>query len=69
MCFPLLPSYQAFNAGLNNLWEAFGILMTDFMNRATLHTDGLKVVLGDSLPVMTCWHKRNGRIGSPAQFA
>lgn len=60
--FPLLPSYQAFNARLNNLWEAFCILMTDFMNRATLPADDLKVLLGDSFPVITCSHRRSGKV-------
>jgi hypothetical protein len=60
--FPLLPSYQAFNARLNNLWEAFCILMIDCMNRAILPADGWKVLLGDSLPVITCSHKRSGKV-------
>jgi Transposase DDE domain len=60
--FPLLPCYQAFNARLNNLWEAFCVLMIDCMNRAMLPGNGLKVLLGDSFPVITCSHKRAGKV-------
>lgn len=60
--FPTLPSYQAFNARLNNLCDAFGELLIDFFNDASLSADGLKVLLGDSFPVMTCSHKRGGKV-------
>ena len=60
--FPLLPSYQAFNARLNNLCDAFPILLIDFMNQASISSDSLKILLGDSLPVITCSHKRGGKV-------
>lgn len=60
--FPLLPSYQAFNARLNNLCDAFPILLIDFMNTANISSDDLKILLGDSLPVITCSHKRAGKV-------
>lgn len=60
--FPLLPSYQAFNARLNNLCDAFPILLIDFMNRVSIDSDSLKILLGDSLPVITCSHKRGGKV-------
>jgi hypothetical protein len=60
--FPLLPSYQAFNARLNNLCEAFALLMIDFMGMVSISVDGLKILLGDSLPVTTCSHKRAGKV-------
>lgn len=60
--FPLLPSYQAFNARLNNLCDAFPILLIDFMNQASISSDNLKILLGDSLPVITCSHKRGGKV-------
>lgn len=60
--FPLLPSYATFNARLNNLCEAFAVLLTDFFNRAVLPADSLKVLLGDSFPVVTCSHKRGGKV-------
>lgn len=60
--FPLLPSYQAFNARLNNLSDAFPILLIDFMSNATISSDSLKILLGDSLPIITCSHKRAGKV-------
>ena len=60
--FPLLPSYQAFNARLNNLCDVFPLLLIDFMNTASISTDSLKILLGDSLPVITCSHKRGGKV-------
>ena len=60
--FPLLPSYQAFNARLNRLCESFPILMIDFLNSASICSDDLKVLLGDSFPVITCSHKRGGKV-------
>ena len=60
--FPLLPSYQAFNARLNKLCDAFPLLLLDFFNTAAPAADSLKVLLGDSLPVITCSHKRGGKV-------
>jgi hypothetical protein len=60
--FPNLPSYQAFNARLNNLSEAFDILIMDFINSIAVCSDKLKVLIGDSFPVITCSHKRDGKV-------
>ena len=60
--FPKLPSYQAFNARLNRLCEAFRVLLVDFFNGASVSSDSLKVLLGDSFPVVTCSHKRGGKV-------
>ena len=60
--FPLLPSYQAFNARLNKLCDAFSVLMIDFFNSVSICVDRLKVLLGDSFPVITCSHKREGKV-------
>lgn len=60
--FPRLPSYQAFNARLNKLCEAFPVLLVDFFNEAFLSSDSLKILLGDSFPVVTCSHKRGGKV-------
>jgi hypothetical protein len=60
--FPTLPSYQAFNARLNKLWEAFPVLLVDFLSSVSLSSDSLKVLLGDSFPVVTCSHKRPGKV-------
>lgn len=60
--FPTLPSYQAFNARLNRLCDAFGMLMVEFFNSLSVGSDKLKVLLGDSFPVITCSHKREGKV-------
>lgn len=60
--FPKLPSYQAFNARLNNLWKGFVVLIMDFMNSIAEYSDKLKILIGDSFPVITCSHKRDGKV-------
>jgi hypothetical protein len=62
--FPILPSYQAFNARLNRLCDAFCVLMTEFFNSLSVCSDKLKVLLGDSFPVITCSHKRRGKVAT-----
>jgi len=60
--FPTLPSYQAFNARLNRLCDAFCVLMMEFFNSLSVGSDKLKVLLGDCFPVITCSHKRAGKV-------
>ena len=60
--FPSLPSYQAFNDRLNRLCDGFAILMVDFFNTVNLPADRLKVIIGDSFPVITCSHKRKAKV-------
>ena len=60
--FPSLPSYQAFNARLNRLCDGFAVLMMEFFNSLSISEDKLKVLLGDSFPVVTCSHKRQGKV-------
>ena len=62
--FPGLPSYQAFNNRLNRLSEAFDILMVDLFNKAEVATDRLKIIIGDSFPVITCSHKRKAKVAT-----
>src|ERR1051325_4955674 len=62
--FPTLPSYQAFNARLNRLCDAFAVLMTELFNTLSIGEDKLKVLLGDSFPVVTCSHKRQGKVAT-----
>ncbi len=62
--FPTLPSYQAFNARLNRLCDAFCALMIEFFNSLPVGSDQLKVLLGDSFPVITCSHKRKGKVAA-----
>ena len=60
--FPLLPSYQAFNARLNRLCSAFAVLLEDFVSNIAIEASGLRIVVGDSFPVVTCSHKRAGKV-------
>ena len=60
--FPLLPSYQAFNARLNKLCDVFPLIIVDFMRSVPVLNNGLKILLGDSLPIITCSHKRGGKV-------
>lgn len=62
--FPTLPSYQAFGARLNRLCDAFTVLMMGFFNSISIAEDKLKVLPGDSFPVITCCHKRQGRVAT-----
>ena len=60
--FPKLPSYQAFNARLTYLSDAFAILITGFLSQPSICSGGLQVMPGDSFPVVTCSHKRSGKV-------
>lgn len=60
--FPLLPSYQAFNARLNKLCDAFSLLLVDFFNMPPMAEHSMKILVGDSFPVVTCSHKRSGKV-------
>ena len=60
--FPTLPSYQTFNARLNKLCDAFDILMQDFFNSLPPQRDHIKIIMGDSFPVVTCSHKRKAKV-------
>lgn len=60
--FQLLRSYQAFNARLNNLFDAFPVLLNDFFNYASISTDSLKVLLSESFPIITYSHNRSGKV-------
>ncbi len=60
--FPLLPSYQAFNARLNILCDAFAVLMTDLFSKAPVCEDRLQVLPRDSFPVIACSHQRAGKV-------
>ena len=60
--FPLLPFYKASIAMLNRLCDAFAVLMTDLFIEAPVCEDSLQVLLGDSFPVITCSHKRAGKV-------
>lgn len=60
--FPHLPAYQTFNARLNRLAAAFPLLVEQLIQEVALPADASAVLLGDSLPVITCSHKRAGKV-------
>jgi hypothetical protein len=62
--FPTLPSYQAFNARLNRLCDAFAGLMMSFFNSLSVGSDKLKVLPGDCFPLITCSDKRQGKVAT-----
>ena len=62
--FPCLPSYQAFDTRLNRLCDAFALLLSDFLSTFSIPENKLRVALGDSFPVVTCSHKRNGKVAN-----
>lgn len=63
--FPKLPSYQTFSNRLNRISEAFPLLVSSLMEPFEAKSDCLPILIGDSLPVITCSHKRAGLVASP----
>jgi hypothetical protein len=60
--FPLLPSYEAFNMRLNRLGEAFKMLSAYTIEKF-IPTDCLvDTSLLDSMPIITCSGKREGKV-------
>ena len=47
---------------MNNLCYALPILLIDFTNQASICSNKLKILLGDSLHVITCSHKHGGNV-------
>jgi hypothetical protein len=60
--FPLLPSYEAFNMRLNRLGEAFKLLSTSLVNTFVPSDCIQDESLLDSMPVITCSGKREGKV-------
>lgn len=64
--FPALPSYQAFVSRLNRLANIFPILLQRVMEELEpAHSIQPNFSLIDSFPIITCSHKRAGKIGVP----
>lgn len=57
--FPKLPSYQAFNARLNNLCYAFEILINEIMGEHHLKVLFGEISLVDSLPIVVAGNSRS----------
>lgn len=60
--FPLLPSYVAFNTRLNRLGEAFKLLSADIINEFAPSDSIGEISLLDSMPIITCSGKREGKV-------
>lgn len=60
--FPDLPSYQAFNARINRLSEAFAILVKRMLADTPTNDVDFSISLIDSMPIMTCSGRRSGKV-------
>jgi len=60
--FPSLPSYVAFNTRLNNLTDAFRLFLNGLLEEFTPVGVCTKTSLLDSMPIITCSGKRQGKV-------
>ncbi len=60
--FPLLPSYEAFNMRINRLGEAFKMLASQIIEESTPSDCSMDTSLLDSMPIITCSGKREGKV-------
>ena len=60
--FPLLPSYVAFITRLNRLGEAFKLLSANIINEFAPSDSIGEISLLDSMPIITCSGKREGKV-------
>jgi len=60
--FPLLPSYEAFNMRLNRLGEAFKLLSSNLITMFVPSDCIQDRSLLDSMPIITCSGKREGKV-------
>lgn len=60
--FPKLPSYSAFNNRINRLSEAFRLLTASLLRTHQPSDCIIQESLLDSVPVITCLGKRNGKV-------
>jgi len=62
--FPLLPSYQAYNNRLNRLNEVLRLLSAEVLSLHIPEDCSEQISLIDSMPVITCSGKRDGRVAT-----
>jgi hypothetical protein len=62
--FPLLPSYEAFNMRINRLGEALRLLSANLIRSFVPIDCILDESLLDSMPIITCSGKRQGKVAS-----
>jgi hypothetical protein len=60
--FPTLPSYQTFNDRLNRIADAFPLLVERIIESHGQFPKEMNILIGDSLPIITCSHKRAGKV-------
>ncbi len=60
--FPTLPSYQRFNDRLNRIADVFPLLVERIIEIHGQFPKEMDILIGDSLPIMTCSHKRAGKV-------
>jgi hypothetical protein len=60
--FPNLPSYQAYNARLNQLAPALAGLCERWWTSMDIPSDQVAIMLGDSCPIITCSAKRTPKV-------
>lgn len=60
--FPDLPTYQGFNERINRISVAFPVLVDILCEELDLNIDALPVLLGDSMPIVTCAGSRAGKV-------
>jgi hypothetical protein len=60
--FPTLPSYQTFNDRLNRIADAFPLLVERIIESHGQFPKEMDILIGDSLPIITCSHKRAGKV-------
>lgn len=60
--FPTLPTYKNVNTRLNRLVDAYHLLLNLSMETFELSGDKLPILIGDSMPIITCSHKRNPKV-------
>ena len=60
--FPTLPSYQTFNDRLNRIADAFPLLVERIIEIHGQFPQKMDILIGDSLPIITCSHKRAGKV-------
>lgn len=63
--FPKLPAYQTFINRLNRLESVFPTLINDLLTHIGIeHADLISSQIGDSMPIITCSHKRRGKVAA-----
>lgn len=60
--FPALPSYETFVTRLNRIASIFPILVGCLLDDLDNIETDIPIVLADSMPIITCSHKRKARV-------